>query len=321
MTEKERKTVVDESTTELSQNVAGLLCYLAGWITGIIFLVIEKKNRFVRFHAMQSIVVFGVLTVATGMLSSIPYVGGFFGAAIGILGFILWLVLIIRAYQGELYKFPVAGDVAMAILTAIEKGGKTKTVTAQESTETATSEPIEPSVSEAPKKGEDFGKRMEEYFTLGRAGRITGYSFAILWNVAFFIFLTFFHKYIAAHITEADGSVTRISMLTDDYFTWLPILITVTILAIIAYIVLIIYDKYPFRGIVQIFTSIIGVAAVVSLVSIFPFDFSVIPNDTAVDAVPNVVMVVLILAAIGLGIGALTQFIKLISHASKQNSG
>ena len=317
MTEKERKTIGDESTTELPQNVAGLLCYLGVWITGIVFLVIEQKNKFVRFHAIQSIVVFGALTVASAMLSWIPIVGGFFGAVIGILAFILWLVLMIRAYQGELFKVPVAGDVAMAIFTATEKGSKTETVSTQESTEAVTSESVKPAVSETTKKGEDSGKRKEEYFTWSRAGRITGYSFVIFWNVAIFIFLTFFHKYIAWYTTEPDGSVTRLSMLTDDYFIWLPIFITVTILSIAAYFILIIYDKYWFREIVQIFIGIFGIVSAVALVSIFPFDFSVIPNATAVEYVPVGVQVVLILTAVGLGIGALVRFIKLLDQASK----
>ncbi len=51
------------STTSLEPNVAGLLCYLAAWITGLIFILIEKENKFVRFHAMQSIVTFGAIFV------------------------------------------------------------------------------------------------------------------------------------------------------------------------------------------------------------------------------------------------------------------
>ena len=53
-----------ETSTGLASNVAGLLCYVGGWISGIVFLVIEKKSKFVKFHAWQSIMTFGVLTVA-----------------------------------------------------------------------------------------------------------------------------------------------------------------------------------------------------------------------------------------------------------------
>ena len=87
--EQKQKVGAGDSTTGLEPNIAGLLCYLGGWITGIVFLVIEQKNQFVRFHAVQSIVTFGALTVASALLSWIPFVGVFFGAVIGILAFIL----------------------------------------------------------------------------------------------------------------------------------------------------------------------------------------------------------------------------------------
>ena len=61
-----------KTSTGMNQNVAGLLCYLAGWITGLIFFLIEKENRFVRFHAMQSIITFGSLTVLFMVLGFIP---------------------------------------------------------------------------------------------------------------------------------------------------------------------------------------------------------------------------------------------------------
>jgi hypothetical protein len=48
-----------KASTGLEPNVAGLLCYLVGWITGLVFILIEKENQFVRFHAMQSIIIFG----------------------------------------------------------------------------------------------------------------------------------------------------------------------------------------------------------------------------------------------------------------------
>jgi len=139
-------------------------------------------------------------------------------------------------------------------------------------------------------------------------------------TVASLIFFTFFHKYIAWYTTEPDGSVTRLSMLTDDYFIWLPIPIAASILAIVAFTVMIIYDKYWFRMTAEIILYIIGIAVVVSLVSIFPFDFSVIPNATAVDVVPKVVTVFLIFMAVFYGVTALVQFIKFRSYAAKQET-
>jgi uncharacterized membrane protein len=99
-----------ESSTGLSANVAGLLCYVLGWVTGIIFIVLEKKSTFVKFHAWQSIMTFGVLTVAQLVLGWIPFVGWILSILIGILMFVLWLILIIQAGTGKMWKVPGAGD-------------------------------------------------------------------------------------------------------------------------------------------------------------------------------------------------------------------
>lgn len=96
----------------IEQNLEGLLCYVLGWITGIIFLLLEKENKFVRFHAIQSIVVFGAYTVIAIILGFIPIIGWILGYLIGALAFILWVVLMVKAYQGQKYKLPWAGNFA-----------------------------------------------------------------------------------------------------------------------------------------------------------------------------------------------------------------
>ena len=67
-----------KTSTGLDENIAGLLCYVLGWVSGIILLLLENENKFVRFHAMQSIIVFGIYTVAIGVLGWIPFIGFFF---------------------------------------------------------------------------------------------------------------------------------------------------------------------------------------------------------------------------------------------------
>jgi len=99
-----------EGDTGLSPNTAGLLCYLAGWITGIVFLVIDKKRKFVRFHAWQSIMTFGVLTVASLILSPIPLIGLILGPIIWVLSFVLWIILMVQAGTGKMWKLPLVGD-------------------------------------------------------------------------------------------------------------------------------------------------------------------------------------------------------------------
>jgi uncharacterized membrane protein len=317
--EQKQRMTAGGSSTELEPNVAGLLCYLGGWISGIVFLVIEQKNRFVRFHALQSIVTFAALTVAGALLGWIPYAGSIFGTIIGILAFILWVVLMVKAYQGELYRVPLAGQVAEGLLRANWRGGKPETREQQKRSETTSTEGTEkppgPQGAQAQpisEKAEESGKRTEDYFTRTRAGRIAGYSVAIFFSVVFLIFFSFFHRYIAWYHTEPDGGVTRLPLLTSGYFTWLPVLVTALAISIAAHILLIVYDRYWLREVTHVILNAIGVAVVVKLIAVFPFNFSVIPNPAAADIMPVAVTVVLVIIAVGLGIGALVRLIKLL---------
>jgi len=152
----------------------------------------------------------------------------------------------------------------------------------------------------------------------GRCGEIASDLSIIFVTAAQLAFFTRFHKYIAWYTTQPDGSVTRLSILTDDYFTWLPFPTTASIVVIVATIVMIIFDNYWFRQIAWIAFSIIGMVVVVSLISIFPFDFGVIPNATAVDVVPKVVRAFFILMAVFYGVSALFLSIKLRSNVAQQ---
>lgn len=116
-----------ESSTGLPSNVAGALAYLLGPITGILFLVLEKRDGFVRFHAAQSIgvsVVFIVAGVALGILTSVLAIVPILGWLVGILlslGFSLlslavWLWLMFRAWQGDRWMAPVIGEKVQEML-------------------------------------------------------------------------------------------------------------------------------------------------------------------------------------------------------------
>jgi uncharacterized membrane protein len=113
-----------KTSTGMQANIAGLLSYVLGWISGIVFFLIEKENKFVRFHAMQSIIVFGALTVlqiAIGILIGLftaihlyfltPILGLLY-PLLGLAGLVLWIILMVKAYQGEKFKLPIAGDIA-----------------------------------------------------------------------------------------------------------------------------------------------------------------------------------------------------------------
>jgi uncharacterized membrane protein len=109
-------------TEGLAENVAGLLCYALGWLTGIIFLLIDKRP-FVKFHAAQSIVVFGALMVVRIGLGIILGFGGLAGLGlwaalsmlVSLLILVLWILLMVKAYQHELFKLPIAAGIAEGI--------------------------------------------------------------------------------------------------------------------------------------------------------------------------------------------------------------
>jgi uncharacterized membrane protein len=114
--------VTSASSEGLAENIAGLLCYALGWISGIIFLLIDKRP-FVRFHAAQSIVVFGALTLFRIGLAIIINFGGLFGLGLwamislllALVGFILWVLLMIKAFQHQLFRVPIAAGIADGI--------------------------------------------------------------------------------------------------------------------------------------------------------------------------------------------------------------
>ena len=104
----------DLGTTSLGMkpNVAALLSYLAGILTGVIFYLLEKDNKFVRFHAMQSIMTFGFFFVLNIVLGFIPMVGWSLIPLVAVVQLIVWIILMVKAYKGEHFKLPIVGDMA-----------------------------------------------------------------------------------------------------------------------------------------------------------------------------------------------------------------
>lgn len=115
------------TSTGLPANVAGALAYALGPLTGVLLLVLEKENRFVRFHAAQSIAT-GLLfvaasvalSIASTMLSVVPVAGWLvallLSVVVGFGGFFAWLWLMWSAYRGRERSFPIAGPIARKIV-------------------------------------------------------------------------------------------------------------------------------------------------------------------------------------------------------------
>jgi len=109
--------------TGLAPNIASLLCYICMPITSIIFLIIEKENQDVRFHAWQGtafgvayivlIIALEILAAILGAIASVlGIIIGFFVPIVGLAAFVVWIVCLIKAYQGERWRIPLVGDFA-----------------------------------------------------------------------------------------------------------------------------------------------------------------------------------------------------------------
>jgi uncharacterized membrane protein len=119
----QRPPAASQSSTGLDPKLAGLLCYILGIITGLIFFLIEKSNDVVRFHAAQSILFSGSMIVLWIIITILQFVilsislslGSIFSLLTMLLGlavFVLWVVLLIKGYSGQKWKLPVIGDIA-----------------------------------------------------------------------------------------------------------------------------------------------------------------------------------------------------------------
>jgi uncharacterized membrane protein len=123
-----------KSSTGLDENIAALLAYIFGWVSGLVFFLIEKDSKLVRFHAMQSIlfcvvvavlgfalwIVTFLLLIVAAMLPDV--MGTLFGLLatlicliFSIAGLIAWILCVVRAYQGQFFKLPVIGNMAEKI--------------------------------------------------------------------------------------------------------------------------------------------------------------------------------------------------------------
>jgi len=309
--EQERRRMSPEMTLNIAPNVAGLLCYLFGWVTGIIFLVLEQKNKWVRYHAAQSIVVFGTLWVAGMILGWIPFIGVAFSVIIGLVGFILWIVLMVKAYNGERYKVAWAGDIAEQMVVS------SGTIPDYQKP------PAPPERKEAPQPppsagidlDERINKRVDDFLRRRnrREGRITASAFAIAWSIVLLVFFNFFYQYAAYYTYDTTlGTLSRESFFTNKIGDWLPILNTTLAISIISHIVMIILDRDILRQALHVIIDGFGLATVITLLVVFPFDFNVIPNSVVAAATNTGVTVVLICIAVGFGISLLVRVIKLL---------
>ncbi|GGF93851.1 hypothetical protein GCM10010912_43490 [Paenibacillus albidus] len=100
------------SSTGLPENLAGACCYLIPFVGGVVFLALEKRSRFVLFHALQSLFAFGALTIGHVVAGFIPLLGPFLAALLSLAGLAVWLLMLYHSLSGMWYKLPWVGELA-----------------------------------------------------------------------------------------------------------------------------------------------------------------------------------------------------------------
>jgi uncharacterized membrane protein len=309
-------------TIDLAPATAGLLCYVGWWISGLIFFVIEQRNDWVRFHAAQSLVTFGMLTVAGSLIGLIPYAGPPLAAIVWGAGFVLWIVCMLKAYRGERFHLPVAGDLAEQMVRS------SRSYAAPRPAEPPA--PPAPSVVEAPAPStapppapaarslEDLDARIErrvsDYFARRQGLHTAGSAVAIAWSTILLVFFNFFNDYAAYYSGYSIGGRhywTRFPLFTADISRWLPILNTTLILAIIGHVIIIAYYRPILRNVIRFVLDCFGMATVLVLLAVFPFDFTVLPS-AAQNVTELSVRLGIAAVAVGMGIALVVKFVRLM---------
>ncbi len=332
MDDSKKQVFSEESSTGLKANNAGLLCYVGMWISGIVFLIIEKKNTLVRFHAMQSLVCFGILSIviniadiARGWAIWASHRGPFFPLEIAtsvvfgifvIITIVFWIVLMQQTHRGHFVKVPLFSELALRMLARLD--GISKEEFYQEvAPYKGTPEAEQPPPAEESKKGLD---KTDSFFRGKRAGRIASYVGAIVWSIALLILFNFFSQYIACYFGNTVNGVTTwhiYPLLTQNFAQVLPIINTALILSIVGHSLAIAFDRYILQEIIKIVLHILGLAAVLTFFRVFPLDFNVIPHEGMATISPTIAFAVLTIIAVVTAIKVLVWVIKLIVNVLK----
>jgi len=312
-----------QGATGLKTNVASTLAYLGVWISGIVFIVIETKDRVVRFHAMQSIILFAGLHL---LLIIMAVLRGFFGSALWngsmmpleltflvlqnllvAFSIALWILLMIKAYREERLVMPLVGELAVWVLQRVEgstMGGEYL--------------PWLPTRREHRKGRDEDGFRMADT----RAGRVAGSIAVIVWSAFLFIMFNLFPEYVAFYTgagPDGVGQLLRYPILTGELPRVLPILNATLGITVFGHLVALAVDRYPLRETVEILGHAMGLATALVFLKVFPFDFGDLPFGDMVKAIPTFAVVVLVIAAIANGIETITRLVRLIGYMTSRS--
>jgi uncharacterized membrane protein len=304
--------------TGLETHVAGTLAYVGGWVSGLIFLLVEKNDRVVRFHAMQSIIVFGFLTILIVILSALRSLFALTvwnGALMPVsliftvlwalaiaFGIVLWLLLMIRTYHKQQVLVPVAGDLAFWMMERFGMQTPERDAMAFQG--------LGGELPRADKRPRHV--RWED----GLVGRAVGSIAVIVWSIFLFVMFNYYADYIAYYHSVTEGGVTqllRYPILTADLSRVLPVLNASLALNVLGHLIALTWNRYLLRQAIEVVVHAVGVVVALVFLKVFPFDYSEIPIGGVVEALPTVTVVILVLAVVGGIVETIVHLVRLIT--------
>ncbi len=307
------------SATGLETHVASTLAYLGLWVSGIVLLLVETKDRVVRFHATQSILVFGPLQLLMLFLSAL---GSFFSLGVWdgsllpaslvltvlysvvlVFSIVVWVLLMVKTYQRQQVLVPLAGDLAFWLLAKLG-------MPAPERDELA----FQGLGGGAPRES----RRGRLQYEVGRAGRIAGSVAAIVWSIFVFVLFNFYPDYIAFYNGVSAGGVSqllRYPILTSELSRVLPILNAALVVTVVGHFVALAWDKFIVREAIEVILHAMGLVTILVFLKVFPFDYSALPLGMAVDLLPGATIAVLVVAAVATGVEMIVRLVRLMMYA------
>jgi len=168
--------------------------------------------------------------------------------------------------------------------------------------------------------GKQVRAKGDNYFNRTRGQRLISYNIAIVWSFIFLILFNFFHQYIAYYhyeVVEGVGQWMREPLFTEEFGVVLPILNAALILSILGNGIRIVFDRYFVHQAISIILCMFGLATVLTFLTVFPFDFNVVPFPYASQALSVIVAIVFIAVAIGLVVGIVVSIVRIVVAAIK----
>jgi len=305
--------------TGLETHVAGTLCYVGGWVSGLILLLLETRNRVVRFHAMQSIVIFGTFQVLFiilslfGSLFSLSMWGGALAPASVVFtilwslvlafSIVLWLLLIVRTYHKQQVLVPLAGDVAFWLLHRFNLEAPEREAMA-----------FQGLGGELPARGDHRPHRAR--WEDSAATRAISSVVVIVWSIVLFVLFNFYADYIAFYHSSTEGGVTqmlRYPIFNAELARALPIFNVSLGLNVLGHLLALAWNRYLLREVIEVVLHAFAVVVAAVFMRVFPFDYSGLPIDALVTVLPTLTVVIIALVIVGNVIETIVHTVRLIT--------